>query len=168
MKEQTECVCSNCGAHAGVVCGAYRFEESGLRNVILLGIELIRCQKCGNEDPVIPNMAGLIQCLALAVVEKPWRLKGDEVRYIRKYLKMTGEEFGRHIGVDKTCVSKWENEEERVGTTSDRMIRALALALGDGLSSHTEKVVRRFPEIKSILRQVEYRIDPETRAVEYV
>jgi len=61
--------CSDCGSDARVERGTYRFRESGLDNVVLKGIEMIKCPQCGNEDPVIPNLDGLLRTLALAVVQ---------------------------------------------------------------------------------------------------
>ena len=61
MKKET---CSACGAMVPIVRGDYRYVESGLKNVILSGIETIRCPKCGNEDPIIPRIRGLHRALA--------------------------------------------------------------------------------------------------------
>ena len=41
-KEKT--VCAKCGDIAEVVRGSYHFREIGLDNVILQGIEIIRCK----------------------------------------------------------------------------------------------------------------------------
>jgi DNA-binding transcriptional regulator YiaG len=165
MKQPKEWECSNCGAPATVARGEYQFTESGL-NVLLIGVELIKCRKCGNKDPIIPDMADLMRCIALAVVEKPWNLSGAEVRYLRKYLKMTAAEFSGHMAVDSTTVSKWENDKAKVGPTADRYIRALALLHGEGLKDSTEDVSRKFPEIKKALRDCEYRYHAETRQME--
>lgn len=130
--------CSNCGAPARVAHGTYGLKEVGLKNVVLQGVEIVKCPKCKNEDPVIPNMNGLMRALALAVIEKPYRLTGEEVRFLRKYLRLTGEEFSRLIHVDKTTLSKWENNDDRVGDQSDRLIRLVTLGLGEGLKSEDD------------------------------
>jgi hypothetical protein len=57
--------CSDCGAEANVVRGAYHFEESALKNVILLGVETARCIECGNEDVSLPRVNKLMRALAL-------------------------------------------------------------------------------------------------------
>jgi DNA-binding transcriptional regulator YiaG len=167
MSARTGRECSNCGAAAKVARGTYRFTESGLKNVYLAGLEVIRCPKCKNVDPMIPNMRGLLQFLALAVVEKPWRLSGEEIRYLRKYLRMTGEQFASHLGVDKTTLSKWENDRDPVGEPSDRLIRAVTLTMGEGLKASIEEIVRKFPEIGGALRACRYNIDTKTQHVEY-
>ncbi|MEK7408316.1 MAG: hypothetical protein AAB225_24860, partial [Acidobacteriota bacterium] len=125
--------CSACGARARIVRASYAFTESGIQRVVLQGIELIRCEKCGNEDPIIPRVNDLMRTLACAVVSKPYRLEGQDVRFLRKYVRMTGEEFARLLHVDRTTLSKWENDDDPVGEQSDRLIRMLALGLGEGL-----------------------------------
>ena len=163
-----ENVCSSCGSPAKIKSGSYQFVESGLKNVLLIGIDLIRCTQCKNVDPVIPSMNHLMQFLAGAVAGKPCKLSGSEIRFLRKYLKMTGEEFASLLGTDKTTISKWENDSDERGERADRLIRAVALILGDGLAEHHREIVRRFPEIEKDIRDIEYKLDPESQTCEYV
>jgi len=158
--------CSVCGSKAAVVRGRYRFSESGLSNVVVNGIELVSCPKCHNIDPIIPRMNDLMLLLALAVVAQPYRLKGEHVRYLRKYLEMSGVEFSRLIHVDKATLSKWENNDDAIGEQSDRLIRAVTLALGDGMKAKMEQVVRSFPKIQGS-RDVRIEIDPQTKSYHY-
>ena len=117
--------CSQCGADAQVVRGSHRFNESGLSGVVLQGIEVLRCKKCHNHEPIIPHINEMMQVLALAVINKKYRLKGEEVRFLRKYIRMTQEEFAALIHVDKATLSKWENNEHPVGQNSERLIGLL-------------------------------------------
>jgi putative zinc finger/helix-turn-helix YgiT family protein len=140
--------CSNCGSNTQIVHGCYEFKESGLSSVVLQGIEIVRCKKCGNEDPIIPSMSDLMRLLAVCVIGKPERLAGEEIRFLRKYLRMTGEEFSRLLDVDKTTLSKWENDADKVGDQSDRLIRVMALITGDGLREKLDEVVRSFSKAR--------------------
>ncbi len=159
--------CSNCGAPAKVVRGTYELKDIGLKRVVLRGIEIVTCPKCGNQDPMIPNMNALMRTLALAVVKKPYRLTGEEVRFLRKYLRLTGEEFSRLIHVDKTTLSKWENNDDRLGDQSDRLIRLVALGLGAGLKQESEGVIRSFAQINSKPRPVGIQMDVSTFCYQY-
>lgn len=58
--------CNNCGATARVIRGDYDFSECGLSRVVLQGIEIIHCDQCDNEDPIILRMNELMRSLALA------------------------------------------------------------------------------------------------------
>lgn len=166
MRNKTE-ECSNCGAAARVETGDYRLEKAGLKNVVLTGIQLIRCPKCGNVDPVIPAMNKVMQVIAGAVAAKPYRLKGEEIRFLRKYLGMSGEQFARLLGADKTTLSKWENDADVPGDKTDRLIRAVALSLGEGLRALIEETVRAFPEIKDSPKEIKYRISAGERTCQY-
>lgn len=81
--------CSNCGADTRIERGSYKFKESGL-SVVLLGIDVVHCDKCANEDPMIPHINDLMRLLAAIVVAKRARLSGPEIRFLRKYLRMSG------------------------------------------------------------------------------
>ena len=146
-------VCSACEAPAEVVRGDYPYKESGLKNVTLSGIDLIRCRKCGNVDPVIRCINDLHQALALAVASQPFRLQGEDVRYLRKYLGMTQDKFAELLHIHKSSLSKWENNEDKIGEQSDRLIRTVVLTLGEGLQKKAADVVRAFPAIRRTTRK---------------
>jgi DNA-binding transcriptional regulator YiaG len=160
--------CTNCGADARVVRGSYDFVESGLKYVRLQDIELIVCDRCGNIDPIIPRVNDLMRTLAVAVIAKPYRLAGDEIRFLRKYLRMTGDEFARLIHINRTNLSKWENDEHKIGAQSDRLIRAIALSLGEGLKVKLEEVIRKFPEIQDEPAAVRIDVDTEKMSYKYL
>lgn len=160
--------CSNCGKEAKVVRGSYLFIESGLDCVTLQGIELIRCDHCDNEDPIIPRINDLMRALTLAVIFKPHRLLGNEFRFVRKYLMKTGEEMGQMLGVSKTTISKWENDEDPIGEQSDRLFRVLALAMGDRLKEKLDEIINLFPRIDRETEHVKIEINPTEMSHRYV
>ncbi len=151
MKAQE--TCSACGEAAEAVRGDYRYVESGLKNVTLSDIELIRCPHCGNVDPIIQRISDLHRALALAIIGQPFRLQGEDVRYLRKYLGLPQDQFAELLHVHKTNLSKWENGQDKIGKQSDRLIRTVALALGEGLEKQARQVVRAFPAIRSTVRR---------------
>lgn len=158
--------CSNCGKTARVVRGTYAFTESGLRNVVLHGIEMSKCRSCGNVEPVIPRMNDLFHALALAVVQQPHRLAGDDIRFLRKYLHMTGDQFSRLLHVDRATLSKWENDDDRIGPQSDLLIRAVALMLGEGLQDRAGEFVRDFQRIEP-KRKSHLRLNLNVKTLEF-
>jgi len=160
--------CSDCRKEARVERGTYRFRESGLDNVVLKGIEMIRCSACGNEDPIIPNLDGLLRVLAVAIVTSRLPLSGAEVRYLRKYLEMSGEQFARILHTDKSTLSKWETGAVNIGSKSDLLIRAVALNLGRGLRDEAERVTRNFEHIDEESTAAPKRIEVDSETLEYV
>jgi len=59
--------CDVCGGSMTITRDSWQYEESGLRNVILEGIEVRSCQACGTREPVIPRIEELHGILARAV-----------------------------------------------------------------------------------------------------
>jgi putative zinc finger/helix-turn-helix YgiT family protein len=161
-------VCSNCGLEASTTRGDYPYHECGVDNVVLTGIELIRCENCGNVDPIIFRIADVQKTIALAVAGKPAKLAGHEIRFLRKYLGMTGGQFSKLLQVDKTTLSKWENDADAVGPQSDRLIRAIAVSLGEGLQEHAREVVKTFSDIAPDSGKMLLMVNAQTREYEYL
>jgi YgiT-type zinc finger domain-containing protein len=159
--------CSDCGSSARVERVAYRFRESGLDNVVLKGIEVIKCPECGNEEPIIPNLDGLLRVLALAIVTSKVPLTGAEVRYLRKYVGMSGEQFARILHTDKSTLSKWETGHANIGSKSDLLIRAVALNLGRGLQENAAQIIRNFENIDEESTAPPNRIEVDSETLEY-
>jgi YgiT-type zinc finger domain-containing protein len=153
--------CTNCDAEARLVTANYPFKESGLSNLVLKDIPIIKCDECGNSDPIIAEPKALMRELARAIVGKPFGLTGEEIRFLRKYLEMSQDTFAGYLHSDKAVLSRWENDHEPVGSRSDLLIRALAVILGEGLKEDREKAVNNFPKIEDGPRKVRWELDPE-------
>jgi putative zinc finger/helix-turn-helix YgiT family protein len=159
--------CSDCGKEARVERGTYRFRESGLDNVVLKGIEIVKCPACGSEEPIIPNLDGLLRVIAVAIVTNKLPLSGPEVRYLRKYLDMSAEQFARILHTDKSTLSKWETGAVNIGSKSDLLIRAVALNLGRGLRDNAEQITRDFEHIDEESTASPNRIEVDSETLEY-
>lgn len=72
------------------------------------------------------NYKQLERGLLLALVHKPSRLTGSEVRFIRHYFKLTLQEFGERFDVRHTAVLKWEKAKDaptRMDWSTEKDIR---------------------------------------------
>ena len=93
---------------------------------ILLGISnedrleadvMKKCRECSGEVTVT----------ALALVHKPTRFLGAEVRYLRKYMGWSGVDFASHMGGSPETVSRWENDKELISSISDRLLHLIVV-----------------------------------------
>ena len=62
--------CPICGNQTKKVKKDYEYIESGLDNVILLGINVFVCD-CGEEMPEIQNIQAVHKQIALEIIKKP-------------------------------------------------------------------------------------------------
>jgi putative zinc finger/helix-turn-helix YgiT family protein len=160
--------CSNCAGSAHISRGNYRFDEIGIP-MTLKDVELVKCDDCGTEEPVIPNMNGLMHAVALAVITHERSLSGDEIRFLRKYLGLSTAEFMKLLHINQSTLSRWENGET-VGPQSDRLIRLLVLNKSEELRKHAEQLIEVLPDIDdshSTKRPAQLKVDLKTLEYEY-
>ncbi len=53
-------------------------------------------------------------------------MKGQELRRIRRQLKLTQAQLAEEIGVTATSVARWEREERAISEPVARLVRLLA------------------------------------------
>lgn len=116
--------CIECGGTMKTRRENYRYDASGLP-VTLAGVEVSRCSKCGAHEVAIPHLEDLHRVIALAVISKSSRLAPQEIRYLRNFLDWSGAELARHVGVDASTVSRWENGQQAMGPVADRLLRLI-------------------------------------------
>src|SRR5947209_16449448 len=140
--------CLECGGALRAVRKDYPFAESGLSNVILKNVEVLVCDRCNTETPRLPRLNDLMRTIALAVIAKPYALEGQDVRFLRKFLGLTNEAFAAILNIDKSHLSRVENGATPVSATADRLVRLIALGLGEGLGQKASDVIAKFAQIK--------------------
>lgn len=154
-------VCRDCGGNAKIVHKDYQFTESGLNNVFLKNLEVVICAKCKSESPRIPNHDDLMRTIAIALIDKPFELAGDEVRFLRKYLGEGGSAFSRTLGIDRSHLSRVENGAMEISKQTDRLVRTVALIRDPSLLDKLKQLGRN----QAILERLS-AIQPETSAVQ--
>lgn len=116
--------CPICGQEMKKNRKDYKYEESGLNNIILTGIEVHEC-KCGEEIPEIKNIEKINRFIANALVIKNAPLNGKEFRFVRKQMDFKEKDIASLLGVSPVSVSRWENSNAKIGLSNDKLIRLL-------------------------------------------
>lgn len=123
--------CTRCGA---VMVGkkatekdAYHYTFSGLNNVYLRGITVYRCPVCADVRPSIPRIDDLHRAIAEALARKPGRLKGSEIRFLRKNLGIPARKIARILGLAAETYSRVENEKNPgLSEAAEKLFRLMA------------------------------------------
>jgi putative zinc finger/helix-turn-helix YgiT family protein len=118
--------CPNCRTEMTVQAETYRYNETGL-DVVLLGLNVGRCQNCGEHSVRIPNMDGLHECLATSLVGKKGRLSGNEIRFLRTYMGWSGRTFAQKVAVSPSTVSRWESGAQNASPQVDALLRSFVM-----------------------------------------
>ncbi|MCI0389759.1 MAG: type II toxin-antitoxin system MqsA family antitoxin [Acidobacteria bacterium] len=117
--------CGRCRGETRLKRGVYQYTESGLDNVYLQNVELRVCEACGAVTPRINRIKELHAHIGRAIALKTGSLSGAEARYLRKHLGLKGREWAELLHVNVATLSRWEGEEQDIGSQSDLLIRAL-------------------------------------------
>lgn len=105
----------------------YRYVESGLENVELLGGFRVE------DDPDYGSLVSfddadeLHREIALALAHDQPYLKNDELRYLRKYLRLSQACMAPLLGVTEQTVSLWERGEHSVPDAQSLLLRQFVL-----------------------------------------
>ncbi len=136
--------CPSCGKAMRATKRDHRYEESGLKNVVLRDTTVYECG-CGEMLPELPQVGRLHQRIAEDLISKQSPLTGEEFRFLRKAMGMSAKELTRLLGVTAVTISRWENNKEKVGAQSDRLLRCLYLTRSKGLTA---------PKVSKMLQEV--------------
>jgi len=160
--------CAECGKEARVITGNYRFDEVGVP-VLLLNVQLVECGECGIAEPIISDLNGLMHTIAFAVVAKPCKLNGSDVKFLRKYIGVNGEEFAKLIRIQPETLSRWENGQQEIGKNTDRLIRFVVVSKSADLRNEMEEFLKKYRQLTDCdcPRKSQLKIDPATLQYEY-
>ncbi len=104
----------------------YRYDECGLDNVILVGLEA-----CADDDGeavvTIRNINVLHRSIVEAIARKPSGITARELRFLRTELGLTQAELAKSIGKDVQTIGRWERGENPLDAPASTVIRMLAL-----------------------------------------
>jgi DNA-binding transcriptional regulator YiaG len=118
-------------------------------------------------DPVLLQVDELMHIAAVAILQKPYRLRGEELRFLRKHMDLSQAKFARLLRVNKTTLSKWENNEDPIGLQSDLLARAIVISRDKRLEKRAADHIRAFEKIADQQKRVRVEVDPEKLEYEY-
>lgn len=119
--------CAECGGNLKITGDTHRYAESGLPNVVLHGVQVRKCQACGEDEVAIPNIAGLHRRLAMMLITRKSALAAPEFRFLRQYLGQSSKDFAKTLGVTPETMSRWENASRDIPPVVDRVVRLLVV-----------------------------------------
>lgn len=120
----------------------YLFVGSGLPNVYLVGVEYESRAETGDQSAVIPCLPNLMEAIGKVLVEKKTPLTADEIRFLRKRLRLASKVFAELVGLSSEQYSRVENGAAKVTPTVERVVRLLYAALAKLSPAESEEVAK--------------------------
>ena len=114
----------------------------------------------GEEIPDV-NFNHIQDSLFHALLLKPSRLSGAEVKFLRHYLELTQEVFSKTLKVERSLISKWESKDLKVTGMSSHIEIFLRLKLAKLKDQSIERnfsVGEPAMDTKSVGKPIEIRL----------
>ena len=121
---------------------SYHYVGAGLPNVYLVGVEYRIEKETGMQSADIPCLPALLDALAKALLEKRAPLTCDELRFLRKRLRIASKDFASLVGLSAEQYSRVENGAAGITVMLDRMVRLIYTALAKLTPEVAEGVAR--------------------------
>ena len=134
--------CSECGKSEMIErFENIRYDESGVPNIVLESIKVRQCPTCGHRLVSIPHMPELHRCIAVHLVQKVSRLSPSDIRFLRKSLGWSKNDFARKMHVKTEQVYRWESEKtpKPMMIQSELLLRAF-VAIDQKTEDYNEEV----------------------------
>jgi DNA-binding transcriptional regulator YiaG len=120
-------------------CGSGRIEEmilpehtenlGGIVVTLIDSVRVHRCVECGERETEVPDLRGLTRAVAMARALHPVPLSGREVKFLRRALDMSQQEFADAMEIRPETVSRWENDVPGTGGMTEKLVRHNVCAL---------------------------------------
>ncbi len=105
-----------------------KYDFGGAPFVTLKDIPQLKCDDCGETFTEIPKISSLHKMIAeLTAIHQPGLLSGDQIRFIRKYLGHSTEDYADIIKMNPKTLSRIENDKQKHSESIDKTIRTHAL-----------------------------------------
>ena len=124
------------------------YDELGFR-VMLIDPPMLKLPD-GSKVPS-PNMKKLQEIAFRTLAEKPSRLTGDEVRFIRKHMRMTQVDFSKWLNMSNhSVVSQWEGREDHLSGMDYNTEILLRLQMEANLSKRLTFPINKIEKLRSL------------------
>lgn len=126
-------ICKTClpvgsATDQGLLLGKFEYKTSMTDTAIVL-INSAReetCPDCGEKSYYIPDPSGLNKAIAVTRAKLAFKLRADEIRFVRKAMEATAKEISDLLGVSIETVSRWENGKLTMSPSNEKLFRLAA------------------------------------------
>lgn len=125
------------------------YDELGFR-IYLVNAPMLTLPD-GTKCPA-PNMKRLQEAAFHSLAVKPSRLSGSEIRFIRKFLRMTQVDFASWLNMaNHSVVSQWESKEEHLSGMDYNTEILLRLLMEARMTGKSTMPLSKIEKLRSLL-----------------
>jgi len=143
--------CPTCGGPIEVRPNStYRYAESGLDDIDLMGVEVRHCSKCG-DSVVIPDMPGLHRVIARDLAMVRHALRSQEIDFLAKYVSYSEHPKMSKVGLEVQEMQA-EGSIQPIRAVAEMALRVATLMVVDGDPKQIDKFMQQFRREASVAK----------------
>lgn len=104
-----------------------RYADDSMGLPVVLINSAIESSFDDEKGVIVPNLKGLEAALALARITIPDKLRGQEIRFVRKAIGIKAVDLASFLDVAPETISRWENAREVISMNAERILRVRVL-----------------------------------------
>lgn len=117
-----------------IECGNRSFETSTVDHdvdvLVRVQAQQHTCTECGEVYVDIPDLERLYHSVAQSFARQRERLAPEQIKWLRKFIGFSGQDFAERVDVARETVSQWENGHSTMNYAAEVLLRVMA-ANGD-------------------------------------
>jgi len=103
----------------------YQYSESGLPNVFIDNVPSIENDR-GETVYKLGNVKVINALIAFSLIVKPFGLSGQEVTFLRKFMRYTQDSLGDLVNKSRVTVNRWEKNLLALDRNAEIVLRLAA------------------------------------------
>jgi putative zinc finger/helix-turn-helix YgiT family protein len=119
--------CPSCGSKMSGRRENHKYTACGLDYVTLVNVEVKRCKDCGEWEVIIPRVEELHRVIAQIVARSKSKLRGCEIKFLRKYLGLSASDASSALSVGVSWLSRCENDKAPISPGAERFLRLMVM-----------------------------------------
>jgi YgiT-type zinc finger domain-containing protein len=106
-----------------------KYEASGLENVVIRGVKVYHCDKCGERYIQYGNLDEIDAAVADALLRKEKPLTGKEIRFLRTWKGYSGQRFAKLLNSSPAHLYRIEASNGAANDKFDRLVRLAIMSM---------------------------------------
>jgi transcriptional regulator with XRE-family HTH domain len=134
----------------------YKYSGISPQNVYLNNIEVRICESCALTSPLIPKIIKLHNTIASAIICQKSLLLGEEVRFLRKNLRLKAQDWAKYLRKDAATISRAEKDGNVLNKDLDLLIRLAYVRFSE--EKNEELFSQKIAESLLVIKDIELSI----------
>jgi DNA-binding transcriptional regulator YiaG len=151
---------SNIQRSEPITLSEYTLDDLGTSFKVVLVDSVERRSSSQGPEVYIPDFQGLMKLVAISRAKHPMKLKGGDIKFLRKNLGMRSKDLAMKLDISPEHMSRCESGDKALAPNSEKVLRSLVLleaiyvakkALDDANESNSKDIGKLISKLTDLI-----------------